>query len=109
MNLRYHVSSRLQTKTLRTLCQDYWAGEMNRLNYVPRGNLTPAGLPWYSLTSWHAHHEEPMSGGWNIDAETRELDWPSPLICAASRPWAGPSRSTSCAIRMAALSIQTCR
>lgn len=74
----------IEEHTLYTVCQDYWAGEMNRLNYVPRGKLTPAGLPWYSLTSWHAHHEMPMCGGWNIDAETRDLDWPPPPVEAVA-------------------------
>jgi hypothetical protein len=78
-------NSGIETHTLYTLCQDYWAGETNRLNYVPRGgNLTPAGLPWYSLTSWHTHHEEPMCGGWTMDAETRDLDWPPPPVEAVA-------------------------
>lgn len=60
--------------------QDYWAGETPRLNYVPRGTLTPAGLPWYAFTDWHASLVHPSCGQWGIDMKTPEVDWPAPPI-----------------------------
>ena len=59
--------------------QDYWAGEVCRLNYLPRaGALTPGGLPWYSFTSWHGDCRKPLCGHWVMTEENRSLDWPPP-------------------------------
>jgi alpha-L-fucosidase len=58
--------------------QDYWAGEVCRLNYIPRGERTPMGLPWYAFVSWHGDSRKPRCGHWVMDAENRELPWRSP-------------------------------
>jgi hypothetical protein len=63
---------------LYTPCQDYWAGEVCRLNYLPRGELTPAGLPWFAFLSWHGDSRKPSCGEWVMNAENRALDWHSP-------------------------------
>jgi len=65
--------------------QDYWAGEIIRLNFVPRTSLTPSGLPWYSYTSWHAHATWPMCGEWGFHEDTRDLDWPAPPVEAVEQ------------------------
>ena len=44
--------------------QDYWAGETSRLNYIPRGALTPAGLPWHAFVSWYGDSRAPLCGVW---------------------------------------------
>lgn len=65
--------------------QDYWAGEVCRLNYIPRGELTPAGLPWYAFVSWHGDSRKPGCGHWVMSAENRELRWnASPAEAAAA-------------------------
>ncbi len=64
--------------------QDYWAGEICRLNYLPRGPLTPAGLPWYSFTSWHPDMRHPAAGTWGMDHEARDQDWPAPCTCSVA-------------------------
>jgi hypothetical protein len=64
--------------------QDYWAGELCRLNYLPRGETTPGGLPWYSFTSWHADMRYQAAGTWGMDLQTREQEWPSPCACSAA-------------------------
>ena len=63
---------------LYTPLQDYWAGEVCRLNYIPRGDLTPAGLPWYAFVSWHGDSQRPTCGYWVMNRENRELTWHSP-------------------------------
>lgn len=69
----------IENHKMYTECQDYWAGEVCRLNYLPRGGrLTPGGLPWYSFTSWHGDSRKAMCGHWLIDLENRKLDWPAP-------------------------------
>lgn len=55
-------NSGIEKHHLYTQCQDYWAGEVCRLNYIPRGNLTPSGLPWYSFLSWHGDSRKPLCG-----------------------------------------------
>ena len=65
-----------------TACQDYWAGEVCRLNFLPRGPQTPNGLPWYSFVSWHPDPRWPGTGEWGIGPVSRDLDWPPP--CADS-------------------------
>lgn len=60
--------------------QDYWAGEINRLNYVPRDKETPAGFPWYAFVSWHAHNTLSMCGEWGISEQSRNIDWPPPAV-----------------------------
>jgi hypothetical protein len=64
--------------------QDYWAGEIARLNYLPRGPVTPAGLPWYSFTTWHHEMRWPAAGTWGLEMETRDLTWPAPCACSAA-------------------------
>lgn len=64
--------------------QDYWAGEICRLNYLPRGPLTPAGLPWYSFTTWHPDMRHPAAGTWGMDMETRAQEWPAPCPCSVA-------------------------
>ena len=61
-----------------TECQDYWAGELCRLNYIPRGPLTPGGLPWYAFVSWHGDSRKPTCGCWVMDRENRGLHWDKP-------------------------------
>lgn len=72
-------NSGVESHKLRTPYQDYWAGEVVRLNFLPRGELTPAGLPWYTFTSWHCglrgHTAE-----WVLEPEDRALDWPVPPV-----------------------------
>lgn len=63
---------------LATDCQDYWSGEICRLNYLPRGELTPSGLPWYAFVSWHGDSRKPQCGVWVMDGENRPYDWPPP-------------------------------
>ena len=58
--------------------QDYWAGEVCRLNYIPRGDMTPMGLPWYAFVSWHGDSRKPRCGHWVMDDENRRFDWRSP-------------------------------
>jgi len=58
--------------------QDYWAGELTRLNFVPRGRKTPGGLAWYAYVSWHAHPLGRSWGEWLIHDESIGLDWPAP-------------------------------
>lgn len=68
---------------LYTPFQDYWAGEVCRLNFIPRGDLTPAGLPWYAFVSWHGDSRKPTCGYWVMNEENRALDWVSPQPEAA--------------------------
>jgi len=70
----------IEKHTLYTTCQDYWAGEINRLNFVPRGQATPAGLPWYAFTSWHAFIPAPLGGEWGIHEASRDHDWPPAAV-----------------------------
>lgn len=63
---------------LYTPLQDYWAGEVCRLNYIPRGELTPSGLPWHAFLSWHGDSTKPHCGFWVMNAENREKSWISP-------------------------------
>lgn len=67
-----------------TECQDYWAGEVCRLNYIPRGDATPMGLPWYAFVSWHGDSRKPRCGHWVMSEENRALDWLSPPAEAAA-------------------------
>jgi len=69
---------------LYTPYQDYWAGEVCRPNFIPRGELTPAGLPWYAFLSWHGDSRKPHCGHWVMDAENRELDWQPPPAQSAA-------------------------
>jgi hypothetical protein len=64
--------------------QDYWAGEICRLNYLPRGPLTPTGLPWYTFTTWHPDMRYPAAGTWGMEMETRDQDWPAPCTCSVA-------------------------
>ncbi|NQT51939.1 alpha-L-fucosidase [bacterium] len=68
----------IEKHTMYTELQDYWAGEVCRLNYTPRGPLTPGGLPWYAFVSWYADPSRPLCGVWVMDEKHRELDWPAP-------------------------------
>ena len=72
-------NSGLENHECYTSCQDFWAGEVCRLNYRPRGLLTPAGLPWYSFLDWHPHVQLwPSCGQWIMDALARDRDWSAP-------------------------------
>ena len=68
----------IEQHILYTPFQDYWAGEVCRLNFIPRGESTPTGLPWYAFTSWHGDSRKPTCGYWVMNAENRDLDWVSP-------------------------------
>lgn len=70
----------IERHTLYTGLQDYWAGEMIRLNFVPRGPLTPAGLPWHAYVSWHAYEGAPLGGEWGIGEESIGKEWPPPAV-----------------------------
>ena len=70
-------NSGIDNFTLYTECQDYWAGEVVRLDFRPTGPTTPGGLPWYSFTSW-ARRPDREWGEWGISAESRPLAWPAP-------------------------------
>jgi hypothetical protein len=72
-------NSALEATASLTDCQDFWAGEIARINYVPRGPATPAGLPWYAFVDWHAHHDRMWAGVWGLwQSEWLDLDWPAP-------------------------------
>lgn len=60
--------------------QDYWAGELTRLNFLPREKLTPAGLPWYAFTDWHPNCNpiHRTCGQWVLDQTASSIDWPAP-------------------------------
>jgi len=60
--------------------QDFWAGEVCRVNFIPRGELTPSGLPWYAFLSWHGDSRKPNCGHWVMNRENCEHPWrpPSP-------------------------------
>jgi len=66
-----------------TECQDFWAGEVCRLNYIPRGALTPMGLPWYAFLSWHGDSRKATCGAWVMGAENRDVTWASPAAESA--------------------------
>lgn len=68
----------IEKHTMYTERQDYWAGEVCRLNYTPRGPLTPGGLPWYAFVSWYADPAKPLCGQWVMNEENRARDWPTP-------------------------------
>ncbi|MGC9317203.1 MAG: alpha-L-fucosidase [Armatimonadota bacterium] len=74
----------IERHTLYTECQDYWAGEVCRLNYLPRGEATPAGLPWHAFVSWHGDSRKPGCGHWCMNAENRDLPWRSPPAQSAA-------------------------
>lgn len=63
-----------------TPLQDYWAGEVCRLNFRPKGLLTCEGLPWHSFTAWHASYIYPGCGEWGIDHNTRGEEWTPPPV-----------------------------
>jgi len=68
----------IERHQLYTEHQDFWAGEVCRLNYIPRGPLTPAGLPWYAFVSWHGDSRKPTCGAWVMNADNRDVPWVSP-------------------------------
>ena len=70
----------IERHTLFTPLQDYWAGESIRLNFMPRTPLTPAGLPWYAYTSWHAFEGAALGGEWGMSEQSVKLDWPPPCV-----------------------------
>ena len=72
----------IERHTLYTERQDYWAGEVCRLNYIPRGPLTPGGLPWHAFVSWHGDSRKPTCGAWVLDRDNRDLDWDQPSPAA---------------------------
>jgi hypothetical protein len=74
----------IEKHTLFTPYQDYWAGELCRLNFIPRGDLTPSGLPWHAFVSWHGDSRNRIIGYWMMSAANRALDWqpPSPESAA---------------------------
>ena len=71
-----------------TPLQDYWAGEVCRLNYIPRGPQTPGGLPWHAFVSWHGDSRKPTCGAWVMSEENRAVDW-----------WAPPAESVVAFVR----------
>jgi hypothetical protein len=73
-------NSGVETHKLHTPFQDYWAGEICRLNYLLREPLTPSGLPWYSFTSWHPDLDHYGCGEWGLNMQNRDLDWPPPNV-----------------------------
>lgn len=68
----------IERQILHTEHQDFWAGEVCRLNYLPRAEMTPTGLPWYAFVSWHGDSRKPGCGHWCMNAENRELSWRAP-------------------------------
>lgn len=60
--------------------QDYWAGEINGLVRAARGPLTPHGLPWYALCTWHGYDRYCQRGEWGLSEESFGLDWPAPEV-----------------------------
>lgn len=70
----------IEEHKLATPYQDYWAGEVTRLNYYPRGELTPAGLPWYALISWHPHLTRRIVGEWGISGDNFNAEWLKPSV-----------------------------
>ena len=70
-------NSGIENQESYTEFQDYWAGEVSRLNYCPRGGLTVNGLPWFSLASWHANADPIMvqCGEWGLHKDSYKLQW----------------------------------
>jgi len=68
----------IERHTLYTPLQDFWAGEVCRLNYIPRGEMTPSGLPWYAFVSWYGDSRKPTCGAWVLSADNRDYDWCAP-------------------------------
>ena len=58
--------------------QDYWAGEITRLNYYPRTDLTINSLPWFAFASWHPEPHIPLCGEWGLHKNSYKLDWFQP-------------------------------
>ncbi|HBQ65115.1 MAG TPA: hypothetical protein DD727_09420 [Clostridiales bacterium] len=64
--------------TLVTPYQDYWAGEVCRMNYYPFGELTPSGLPWYSFAAWHLKRDRRFVGEWGIREDNAAIRYLPP-------------------------------
>jgi hypothetical protein len=76
-------NSGLESLSHTTLYQDFWSGELARLNWNPRGE-TANGLPWYSFTSWHADSRRRMVGEWFLTPEHAAEEWPPPAAEAVA-------------------------
>ena len=70
----------IEQRTSFTEYQDYWAGEICRLNYLPREDTTPAGDPLYSFTSWHFDIDHYGCGEWGLYKSNYSLPWPAPCV-----------------------------
>ena len=57
--------------------QDMWAGELNCINYVPRGTLA-GRLPWYSFFDWHSNSHSKISGVWMFHDDPKKVGYGSP-------------------------------
>lgn len=74
----------IERQILHTSCQDFWAGEVCRLNFTPRGEQTPTGLPWYAFLSWYGDSRKATCGHWVMNDENRSMDWTSPPAAYAA-------------------------
>lgn len=68
----------IEDHNLATANQDYWSGELNRLNYYPREPMTPSGLPWYSLVAWHPNNTR--TSDWGINKNNVNTLWLPPTV-----------------------------
>jgi len=73
-------NSGIENLQMYTIYQDYWAGETTRLNFLPRGLMTPVLMPWYAFVDWHCHREFAGCGQWVLDAPAAKMDWPAPPV-----------------------------
>jgi len=81
--------------------QDYWAGELNTLSFVPdalgsklapgtlpptapQSPLTPSGLPWFAYLTWHVDPVLSPWGEWGISMRHRDLYWAPPRVEAVA-------------------------
>ena len=75
-------NSGIENHLLYTPCQDYWAGELCRINFTPRGELTPSGLPWHAFVGWHTNlnPEYAMCAEWNLTMGNRDAEFFPPSV-----------------------------
>lgn len=70
-----------------TECEDYWAGELNGINFYPNfattrvgappiPALTAAGLPYYAFCTWRAYDPYFQRAEWGIHQHNAAQSWP---------------------------------
>ena len=62
-----------------TPCQDFWAGEVNGINFVPATTrTTPDGLPWYAFCAWACYDDWFQHAAWGLDEKNHDRAWKCP-------------------------------